>query len=552
VYFYVISRRFWVSLALGLGLVWLAACAAPQVKQPEVNVVVETNISAAQGATAVPPQVSVRLPAGSTVEEALNEAEIPLEALDRVDPPLYTVLREGMRIRVVRVEERFDVQEVVLPFERQTVRNQNLTEGETRLVQAGENGLQEVTYRSVLENGVEIARNQVKTVVIKAPLAEIIMVGSQQPFITLTIPGRLAYLTGGNAWIMEGDTANRRPLVTNGKLDGRIFTLSADGNWLLFTQRAEKDANINSLYAIPTTGKGEDELPLGVDNVVHFAEWVPGATLRVAYSTVEPRSTAPGWQANNDLFVLDFSANGWVSDAVELLSAGSGGVYGWWGSEFKWSPDGAQVAYVRADEIGLVNLEEKNQQPLLAFTPYQTLGDWAWVPGVSWSPDGKMLYVVLHNDQGNLETAETSPVFDVAALTMEGTVVPLVSQAGMFAYPVPSPLEKEVSGEKAFRMAYLQAVFPNQSQTSRYRLMVVDRDGSNKQEVFPPEGMPGMEPQRVFWSPGGVQPKNGSEGQKASPVLALLYQGDMWFADAKTGTAQQITGEGVVSRIDWK
>ncbi len=551
-YFYVISRRFWVSLALGLGLVWLAACAAPQVKQPEVNVVVETNISAAQGATAVPPQVSVRLPAGSTVEEALNEAEIPLEALDRVDPPLYTVLREGMRIRVVRVEERFDVQEVVLPFERQTVRNQNLTEGETRLVQAGENGLQEVTYRSVLENGVEIARNQVKTVVIKAPLAEIIMVGSQQPFITLTIPGRLAYLTGGNAWIMEGDTANRRPLVTNGKLDGRIFTLSADGNWLLFTQRAEKDANINSLYAIPTTGKGEDELPLGVDNVVHFAEWVPGATLRVAYSTVEPRSTAPGWQANNDLFVLDFSANGWVSDAVELLSAGSGGVYGWWGSEFKWSPDGAQVAYVRADEIGLVNLEEKNQQPLLAFTPYQTLGDWAWVPGVSWSPDGKMLYVVLHNDQGNLETAETSPVFDVAALTMEGTVVPLVSQAGMFAYPVPSPLEKEVSGEKAFRMAYLQAVFPNQSQTSRYRLMVVDRDGSNKQEVFPPEGMPGMEPQRVFWSPGGVQPKNGSEGQKASPVLALLYQGDMWFADAKTGTAQQITGEGVVSRIDWK
>ena len=41
-------------------------------------------------------------------------------------------------------------------------------------------------------------------------------------------------------------------------------------------------------------------LDLGVTNVIHFADWGAGLSV-VGYSTVEPRSTAPGWQANNDL-----------------------------------------------------------------------------------------------------------------------------------------------------------------------------------------------------------------------------------------------------------
>ncbi|MCK7522164.1 MAG: G5 domain-containing protein [Ignavibacteriales bacterium] len=39
------------------------------------------------------------------------------------------------------------------------MRNESLPDGETRLVQAGVNGLQELTYRIVLENGEEISRS---------------------------------------------------------------------------------------------------------------------------------------------------------------------------------------------------------------------------------------------------------------------------------------------------------------------------------------------------------------------------------------------------------
>ena len=51
--------------------------------------------------------------------------------------------------------------------------------GQTRLVQAGVNGKQELTYRRVLENGVEISKSVVKTVVLQDALPEIMMVGAQ-------------------------------------------------------------------------------------------------------------------------------------------------------------------------------------------------------------------------------------------------------------------------------------------------------------------------------------------------------------------------------------
>ena len=41
------------------------------------------------------------------------------------------------------------------------------------------------------------------------------MVGVQAPFAPISIPGKLIYLTGGNAWMMEGTTSTRRPLVTS-------------------------------------------------------------------------------------------------------------------------------------------------------------------------------------------------------------------------------------------------------------------------------------------------------------------------------------------------
>jgi hypothetical protein len=115
----------------------------------------------------------------------------------------------------------------------------------------------------------------------------------------------------------------------------------------------------------------------------------------------------------------------------------------------------------------------------------------------------------------------------------------------MFAYPISSPLSKLPSEERAHQVAYLQALFPFQSETSRYNLMVMDRDGSNKKLLFPFEGVEGLEPQAVVWSPDELD----DSGNRA---LGLVYQNNLWIVDSVTGEAWQITGDGLTSRIDWK
>ena len=255
-------RLFTVFLVFAL----LTGCAAPRVTGKDITVRI----------TADGTSHNVTIPSGTTVTQALQLAGLTMTEADQVEPPLYTVLNDGDSINVIRVEEKFETEEQIIPFERQVVRNESLPEGETRLVQAGVNGKQELTYRRVLQDGVEINRSVVKTVILQEALPEIVMVGAQSSFAPLPIPGKLAYLAGGNAWIIDTSTANRTALVTTGDLDGRIFKLSPKGTYLIFTRKSTKpaDKEINTLWAVKTDGG--KPFSTGLSNIVHFADWIPG------------------------------------------------------------------------------------------------------------------------------------------------------------------------------------------------------------------------------------------------------------------------------------
>ena len=62
----------------------------------------------------------------------------------------------------------------------------------------------------------------------------------------------------------------------------------------------------------------------------------------------------------------------------------------------------------------------------------------------------------------------------------------------MFAYVSVSSVQPS-SRERPYEVAYLQAIFPEQSETSRYRVVVMDRDGSNRRTIFPANDAPGLE-----------------------------------------------------------
>lgn len=472
----------------------------------------------------------------ATVRDALGEAGLSLGEQDRVTPSEFTPLQDGMSIKIVRVTEKFDIEEIVVPFEKQTVRNEGLPAGETRLLQTGANGVDEVTYRTVFEDGAPVSRAAVRRVSISTPAPEIVMVGAQTSFTAIPIHGTLAYLSAGNAWIMRDSSGSRKPLTITGDLDGRVFALSPGGEYLLFTRvtpGTEEAAGLaNSLWAISATEPNTKPIELNVHNVL-WADWSPTAERTLAYSTAEPRSTAPGWQANNDLYLLTFKAEGKVEEPVLALEPSSGGLYGWFGTRFAWAPDGSRLAFSQADKLGVVDPANAAAFPVAAYPIFQTYSDWVWNPSIEWSPDGRFIYTVLHGPPTGLETPEDSPVFDVAVVATDGAFdASLVNRAGLWAAPTPAP--------RGGLIAYLQAIAPLESVTSRYRLMVMDRDGSNSQPIFPPPDSPGLTPLDVtfVWSPDGTQ-------------LAVIFNGNLWVVDVASGLSQQLTGDGRTTNPSW-
>jgi hypothetical protein len=485
------------------------------------------------------------LPAGSTVQNSLDSAGVNLSQADHINLPAYTLLTEGLTITVTRVREQFETQQVIIPFERQELHNESLPAGEIRLVQAGKNGLREITIRHVFEDDIETGSSVVSENTLQPATPEIVMIGVQSPFAPLLIPGTLVYRTGGNAWIMEGSTSNRRPLVTTGDIDNYIFSLSPDGKWLLFSRRSTLpiDQETNTLWVVSTITPTPIPISLGISNVVHFAAWQPGKEYLIAYSTVEPRPDAPGWQANNDLHFLIFE-NGVPGQITDILETNSGGIYGWWGMTFAWSPDGLSLAYSRPDGIGLVDIENAVLSPLFNITPLTTHGLWAWSPGFAWGADSQSFYLVTHSAPTGLVSPEESPNFDLVTASLEENFgSTLIQQTGMFANPAVSPM-RWIESEPSYLVAFLQAIFPTQSKTSRYQLIIMSKEGTDLDLLFPVEGQSGLQPQTPVWAP--VPLESGGD------FIGVIYEGNLWIVDADSGQSQQITGDGLTSQIDWK
>jgi hypothetical protein len=465
----------------------------------------------------------------TTVRGALAEANVILEPLDRVSPDLYVKLEPGLVIVVTRVKEETETERQVIPFERQTVVNEALAPGETRLAQLGVNGEEEISIRIVYEDGVEVSRTEISRMTIIEPVPEILVVGPQGELPSIPIEGAIAYLSNGNAWLMRDSSGSRRALTTEGNLDGRVFSLSPDGRQLLYTQKLtdEIELPLNELWLASTIIVGEKPVTLGIQGVLH-AEWSPVVSQSlIAYSTAERAANPPGWRANNDLWLLDLSEENLAKvtpKPVELIKPNTQGLYPWWGTTFTWSPDGEKLAYARPDQIGIIKPAVSSTltttlTPLVDFVPLKTFSEWVWVPGLSWSPDGKFIAATIHGPPLASEPAEESQVFDLWLLSLDSTISAKVAeQVGMWSKPAWSEAG----------IAFGEAINPLQSVNSRYTIQLIDRDGSNKRQLFPAKGQSGVQLPELVWSPTGQ-------------TLLFVYSENLYLINTQGGSPRQLT-----------
>lgn len=477
-----------------------------------------------------------------TVDEFLRDAGISLGELDSVNPPAYTQIEDGMRVTVVRIQEERSCEERPVPFERRTVLNEGLAPGDERLGQAGQNGVIQVCFRVQVRDGVPRDPVEVSRTTLTFPQDEVVYVGPSGQVDPTVIDGTIAYLSNGNAWAMRGSSTTKRPLTESSDLDGRVFALSEDGRRLLFTRRSintgDSAAAFNRLWLMPNITVDVEPIQLLPQNVLQ-ADWVPGEDNTISYSTGEARNTAPGWQAYNDLWLMRLDPDtGEALSVRELIERSSGGLYGWWGTGFKWSNGGDQLAWVHADGVGTVDLESGEFNPLLSYPVFNTFQQpWSWRAGVSWSPDDSLLLTTVHGDPIGSEPPETSPAFHVAVADVGGAFrADLVRNAGIWSNPAYSPAPENGGG----KIAYLRCRdFPNcVSDSAQYELVVADRDGSNATMLFPQDRQSGLTQREFVWSPDGQQ-------------IAFIYQGNLWMIHVETRVAHQLTLDGGASRPVW-
>ena len=483
-----------------------------------------------------------------TVQDVLREQGIAINDNDRIEPPLFAEVERSATITVTRIDFKIETVTQPLPFGRQLVRDENYPQSQIRVVQLGANGSVAITYTITLENGKEAARRETVRKIVAQPKDEILAVGTQgsTPPIALSV-GTITFLANGNAWVMRHSSGDKRPLTATNDLDGRVFSLSVDGRYLLFTRAADENANaFNSLWIVDTLVLGETPRALPVKDVL-FAQLAPDARA-LAYTSGEKTPGAPGWKAHNDLWyaALTFAENlPALKPPIPIWKPSNPAPYSWWGANFAWANDGGALVYALPNEIGLIELANRAapsdadpapRRVLRRFAPFRASADWVWVPQVAWSYDSRFVLTTLHAPLANPDVASDDPGFEVWALARDGTVnAPLAKQTGMWARPVWSPPDARGENQIAFGVA----LAPSNSEKSRYALVVMDRDGGNKKQIaLGATQEDGLVTVEVAWSPDAKQ-------------LIVVRDGDLWLHDLTSARWGQLTANGAARLPRW-
>jgi uncharacterized protein YabE (DUF348 family) len=114
----------------------------------------------------------------NTIKDLLKEKNIKLAKDDEIQPSLDTKITAGQQIYIVRAGTQIDVKTEVIPMPVQVINDPSLSFGTSAIRQRGSAGRQVVTYQINLQNGIEVSRSPIQTVVVQQPVTQIVVKGT--------------------------------------------------------------------------------------------------------------------------------------------------------------------------------------------------------------------------------------------------------------------------------------------------------------------------------------------------------------------------------------
>lgn len=115
----------------------------------------------------------------TTVADFLQQQDVELGELDRVEPGLDEMVSPDQSIDVIRVEKVTDVVEEPIDYDVVTKKDGNLDKGTEKVVQEGQEGLVKKEFEVTKENGKEVKRSLVSEERVKESKDKIVAVGTK-------------------------------------------------------------------------------------------------------------------------------------------------------------------------------------------------------------------------------------------------------------------------------------------------------------------------------------------------------------------------------------
>jgi uncharacterized protein YabE (DUF348 family) len=148
----------------------------------------------------------------TTVTEFLKEKNISLGKDDDMSLGQQTVVTANMSLSIWRNGKQTMTQEEDVPFETEKIQDANRDVGFKQVDTPGVNGKKMVTYEIIMQNGAEVSRIAIQTVVTKQPVKQVETVGAKLP--TPTNPSENAQL-GHQMMLAYGFGEDQWPCLYN-------------------------------------------------------------------------------------------------------------------------------------------------------------------------------------------------------------------------------------------------------------------------------------------------------------------------------------------------